>query len=127
MADVEKLRAIPLPSTREELLARKTMTSRLTLNDYVDQIHIVLWEKGTPYYKLLDAVYDEDAVEGSLAIDNSKAAEMIRAYAEENKIPEVATKKLATLVKALNVVLRRYHMTRQERAVSIGGEAVNNT
>ena len=118
-------KAIPLPATREDLLARKTMRN-MTLNDYVDQIHVALWgnDDYPEYQKFLDAVYDEDAVEGSLSIDNAKAAEIIRTYAVNRKINYVAEKKLSPIVKALNVVLRRYHMTRKERAVTVGGEQV---
>lgn len=116
----------PLPATQEEMLARKSMKA-MTLNDYVDQIHVVLFPQNAEYTKLLDAVYDEDAVEGALSIDNMLAAEMIREYAsKDNRVPYVAGKKLATIVKSLGVVLRRYHMSRKERSVSIGGERVSD-
>jgi hypothetical protein len=112
---------VPLPATREDMANRKDMKTQLTLNDHVDSIHMTMWDNAD-YRQLLDATSDEDAVEGSLAIDNAKAAEMIRKHAEVTKNPYVAKKKLATIVKALNVVLRRYHMTRRERAITIGGE-----
>jgi hypothetical protein len=116
-----KLRPVPLPATREEMLSRKSMKA-MTLNDYVDQIHVALFGVDDNYTKLLDAVYDEDAVEGSLSIDNALAAEIIRTYAGKQNVPYVAGKKLATIVKSLNVVLRRYHMSRKERAVTVGGQ-----
>jgi hypothetical protein len=88
-------------------------------------------------------VYDEDAIEGSLSMDNADAAEMIRAYASEGaevtedadgtrhvgdgaRDPYVAVKKKATLVKALGVVLRRYKNSRAERARRVGDEIVPN-
>ncbi len=116
-----------LPQTVEELLAqRKPMVGR-TLNDYVEDIHVKLWPNAN-YQKLLDAVYDEDAVEGSLTADNLEAAGMIREFAAgEGQVPQVAGRKKATIVKALNVVMRRYHMSRGERAVTLGGEPVSNT
>ena len=118
---------VRLPQTVEELLAqRKPMVGR-TLNDYVEDIHVKLWPNPT-YQKLLDAVYDEDAVEGSLTADNLEAAGMIREFAAgEGQVPQVAGRKKATIVKALNVVMRRYHMSRGERAVTLGGEPVSNT
>ena len=118
---------IPLPITVEEMIAKRTMPDKRTLNDYVDDIHKALWAvSNEEYQKLLDAVYDEDAVEGSLAIDNAKAAEIIRNWAlQDDRMPYVATKKLATIVKALNVVLKRYKMTRKERASTIDGRVVN--
>jgi len=39
----------------------------------------------------------------------------------------VAKEKLATIVKALQVVLRRYKMSREERQVMIGGESVDTS
>jgi len=116
----------PLPATRDELVARKTMKRGPSLNDDVDRIHVVLWED--PIYKgFHEAVFDSDAVEGSLAADNFKAAEMIREYAKEHKdFYYVSKKNLTTLVKSMNVVLRRYHMSRHERAMTVGGETVSN-
>lgn len=125
MSEIAK-KTIPLPATVEEMLSRRTMPDRRTLNDHVDDIHKALWGVDDEYRRLLDAVYDEDAVEGSLAADNYLAAKVIRDYAiKDGRNPYVAGKKLATLVKALNVVLRRYHMTRKERAITVAGEAVN--
>ena len=115
--------AFPLPTTKEELVSRKTMLAQPTLNDHVDNIHLQLWAEDD-YRSLLDAVSDEDAVEGSCAIDNYKAAERIREYGRRHDNTYVAKKKLATIVKALNVVLRRYHISRKERAQMIGGEIV---
>ena len=120
MPDVT-LRTVPLPATVEDMIARRNTTPNRTLNDYVDDIHKALWSRYSAEYRaLLDAVYDEDAVEGSLSIDNAKAAEMIRDYANRSDIPYISSKKLATIVKALNVVLRRYKMTRKERAIRLG-------
>ena len=115
-------KVVPLPVTREEMVARKTLKAQPTLNDYVDSIHVQLWEEEA-YRLLLDATSDEDAVEGSTAIDNVEAAKMIRDYAKENNITYVAVKKLATIVKSLNVVLRRYQMTRKQRSIQIGNES----
>ena len=135
---VGSIQKLPLPATRDAMIAQRTMLPHKTLNDYVDEIHIELWsvEKDVvqdgetvtvfPYRELLDAVSDEDAVEGSLAIDNAKAAEMIRDYAIEHGISYVSKKKLMTIVKSLNVVMRRYHMSRKERAVTVNGEVVGS-
>lgn len=122
-ANQVRLQPVPLPATREEMLSRKTLKA-MTLNDYVDQIHVTLFGENEEYTDLLDAVYDEDAVHGSLSIDNAFAAKIIRDYAHAQGVPYIAGKKLATIVKSLGVVLRRYHMSRKERAVTIGDEIV---
>ncbi len=114
-----------LPSTVEEMLAqRKPMVGR-TLNDYVEDLHVKLWADPA-YQRLLEAVYDEDAVEGSLAADNLEAAGMIRAMALKDEIFQVSGRKKVTISKSLGVVLRRYHMSRNERAVTLGGQPVGS-
>jgi hypothetical protein len=127
MVELANIKKVPLPATVADMLARKSPTLQ-NLNDHVDAIHVKLFATDERYQVMLDAVHDEEAQEGSLAADNLMAAMMIREHAEakDTSNPYVAGKKLATIVKSLNVCLRRYHMTRKERAVSIGGEVVPN-
>jgi len=108
------------------MMARKTMRDIRTLNDYVDDIHTILFGVDEHYTNLLDAVSDAEAEEGSLSIDDMLAATVIRDYArdEDHPFPYVANKKLASIVWALRVVCRRYRMSRKERLVSIGGESI---
>lgn len=114
-----------LPTTREEMIAQRKSEMHRTLNDHVEDIHLALYTD-PDYQRLLDAVYDEDAVEGSLAADNLEAATMIRDYARKDKRnPYVGDKKKATISKALGVVLRRYGMSRKERSRMVHGETVN--
>jgi len=98
-----------------------------TINDLVEDVHRVLMgddETSELYQSFLSAVYDEEAVEGSLAADNIEAARMIREYARTQDGNELAGKKLATIAKALGVVLRRYHESRQYRRQLVAGEVV---
>jgi hypothetical protein len=126
MVDISQLKKVPLPATVGDMLARKSPTLQ-NLNDHVDVIHVKLFATVARYQLLLDAVYDEEAQEGSLSADNIMAAIMIRDYAKKDDTDlYVASKKLATIVKSLNVCLRRYHMTRKERSISIAGELVQN-
>lgn len=122
--EVVRPRPPALPATTTDLLAQRKQDPHRTLNDHVEAIHVQLYENAE-YQRFLDAVYDEDAVEGSLAADNLQAAQMIRNKAREaGHDPYVAEKKLATISKALGVVLRRYGMSRKERARMIHGETV---
>ena len=121
-----QLPSIPLPRTSEEMIARRVLKRRRTLNDFVEDVHLQLWEVSKEYMDYLDAVYDTEAVEGSRAADDLKAAECIRVYARKNEIKEIADKKLATLVKALGVVLSKYCSTRRQRAKTLRGELVDN-
>jgi hypothetical protein len=92
-----------------------------TLNDAVAATHHALWADLT-YRRLLDAVDDADALEGSLAADDFVAATMIRDYARRQGDDQLGGKKLAVVVKALHAVLRHYGLSREQRAATIGGE-----
>jgi hypothetical protein len=115
----------PLPATTEKWLEQRTLKAEPTLNDVVEQLHWKLVNDKL-YRSYLEAVWDEDAIEGSLAADNFKAAEMLRLAAKSDNGNIVGTKKLATIVKSMNVVLRRYHNSRKERRNTVGGEVVPN-
>jgi hypothetical protein len=112
-----------LPATPAEWV-RKGGFNR-TLNDQVEEIHLSLLED-KDYIALLASVYDEDAVEGSCAADNIMAAHKIRDYALEKNL-SCKKVKLATISKALNVVMRRYSVSRKERRNMLGGQIVSET
>jgi len=114
--DLDKKRTanIALPSTVSALIEQRKTKTRQTLNDQVESVHMQLWANES-YRKLLDAVYPEMAVEGSLVADDFEAARMIRNEASEIGSAYVASQKLDTLRKALGVVLRRYSISRKER------------
>ena len=120
-----QVKPAPLPATQEDLLARKTMRGGPNLNDDMDRIHFIMWSD-PDYRRWHEAVFDADAVEGSCTADNFEAARMIREFAKAhgNELGYIAKKNLTTLVKSMNVVLRRYHMSRGERAMTVSGEIV---
>jgi uncharacterized protein (UPF0128 family) len=112
-----------LPSTVGEHLAHRRLKVQRTLNDYVEDVHLLLIEN-KDYLALISAVWDEHAVEGSLAADNIKAAEMIRDKAKKLDNHVLAKEKLATIAKALGVIMRRYGYSRKERRNMVGGVVV---
>jgi hypothetical protein len=124
---VDKPLPPPLPDTVREFMAHRKNDSKRTLNDQVEEIHLSLYETNDKYTEFLYAVYDEQAVEGSLAADNIMAAEIVRTKATQIKNVEVSRQKLATIWKSLSVVLRRYGFSRKERRDSLHGEIVPNT
>ena len=123
---LHKPRPDPLPARLEDW--KRNIKIDRTLNDYVEDAHCALLtsdEDGERYRALLDAVYDEDAVEGSLSVDNALAAQMIRNHAtDQNPKHLLASKKIATISKSLGVVLRRYNYSRAERRNTVGGTVV---
>jgi len=112
-----------LPATAADWDKLRDIKQKLTLNDRVEALHRILEEK-EDYQKLLYAVYDIQAVEGSLTDDDHSAARMIRDLAKERGDVEVATQKIAAIKSSLRVVLRRYHQSRKERKNMIGGEII---
>src|SRR5262245_30610393 len=113
--------APPLPTKLEDW--QRKLKAERTLNDLVEDVHRMLCED-EDYLDLLKAIYDEQAVEGSLGADNVMAAQMIRNRAKKIDGSEVANEKLATISKALGVVLRRYGASRKERRQTVHGEIV---
>jgi hypothetical protein len=119
-----RLKPEPLPAKISEW--ERAIESGLTLNDHVEQVHVMLYDESPEYRAFLEAVYDEDAVEGSLSADNYKAAELLREKARKIGNP-CGGKKLSPLAKSLNVVLRRYRKSRLERRDTVGGTRVTPT
>lgn len=111
----------PLPILPQDWIPNKTFSPNL--NDLVMEIHKKLIEN-PKYVAFLDAVYDEDCVEGSQATDNTMAAQMIREYAAHAGIQFVASKKLHPIVIALGTVLRRYGFSRKQRRQTVAGQVV---
>jgi hypothetical protein len=130
--------AKPLPSTLEDWQKARQVTIERTLNDNVETLHLGIIAHqdravAEKYNDFLDAVFPEDAREGSLVADDHEAARMVREYASEvigdggaMRDSYVASKNLATIVKALRVVLRRYKSSREQRAAMIDGHEVPN-
>jgi len=119
----------PLPVSVEAWDEALIVKDQRTINDHAQDIHrrLLRGETANQYKAYLLAVYDEQAVEGSLSIDNSKAAEMIRNRATElDANHPLASEKLATIVKALGVVLRRYEQDRRSRRQRLDGEYVHS-
>ena len=84
------------------------------LNDEVDLIHVQLWAD-EKYRKYLSGIDEASTVEGSFYIDDIEAAKMIREYAR-CRGSWVSLQNIASIVKALRVVKRRYSISRKERA-----------
>jgi len=117
MSEATALRpaAPPLPATRTELLAGYKLKRRRNINDLVEEIIVRLWDSDENFMKYVAAIYDSDAVEGSLVEDDTMAALIIRDIAKKEKQMEVADKNLHTIKLAMKVGLRRFGVSRPER------------
>jgi hypothetical protein len=116
----------PLPATVEDLEKDRVFANERTLNDYVEEAFLDLYKDDKKFRAFLYAVYDEQAVEGSLAIDNAEAATMIRDWGAQREVEQITREKKATIVKAMNVVLRRFGKSRKDRKNMIHGEIVQH-
>lgn len=117
----------PLPANPNDWV--RQFESEPNLNDEVERYHDRLMhdpEKKDIYVRYLNAVWDEDCVEGSCSLDNAEACRMIRELAHSEKHGFVAEKKLALLSKSLNVVMKRYKLSRKERRMTVAGERVHD-
>ena len=118
-------RSSPVPMPRlplQDFMALRRLKEKRSLNDLVEDFFRLLIEE-EEFFQYLDAIHDEQAIEGSCSADNLKAAEMIRDRAREME-SELALYKLATIAKSLNVVVKRYGLSRKERRYTVGGEYV---
>lgn len=127
VSDEVKALTIPLPGTKAELMAqRKSLGKDKVLNDYIEEAFVAMYgEEGfSAFTDLLNAVWDQEAVEGSCKADDIEAARLMRDYAREQKIRMIPDKNLETISRSLNVVLRRYQMSRKERRGRVGTSQV---
>jgi hypothetical protein len=107
-------RPVPLPATRDDLVSQYRLKRKRNINDFVEDILLRLWPDQS-FMKYLDAIYDSQAVEGSLEADDFEAARIIRQYAKDNNSPMVADENLTTIVRAMKVAQRRYNIGRPQR------------
>jgi hypothetical protein len=115
MNELSRPVAASLPATASEFAAAYSLKRATTLHDMVEQIVRVLIDDPT-FRKLIEAVYDEDTVEGSTYLDDAEAARMIRQYAADHDAPSLVMEaKLKTLIRSLTVVLRRFNNSRADR------------
>jgi hypothetical protein len=115
--------APPLPATTEGFLAHRKLKARRTINDHVEDVHLLLVER-EDYLDLITAIYPEQTVEGSIPADDIMAAQMIRRKAKEIGNAELQSQKLGAITRALNIVLRRFGFSRNERRNMVGGITV---
>jgi len=95
-----------------------------TLIDAVDEINEALWEDPI-YQSYAMAIYDFEAVEGKMVIDDVLMAIMIRDYAQghvhENSVYiDLQDCKLAHIMKLRNQIMRRYKLSRKQRKSQLG-------
>lgn len=115
-SQVEQLRPQPpaLPETRTDLMAHYKLKRKRSINDLVEEIVVKIWEN-EEFQKLVSAIYDSDAVHGSMGDDDTMAALMIKGIAEKDQHVEVASKNLHTIKLAMRVALRRFDQGRGNR------------
>jgi hypothetical protein len=107
--------APPLPATRTDLLAGYKLKRRRNINDLVEEIVVKLWDNDPQFMKLVEPIYDSQAIEGSIDDNYAMAGLIIRDIAKKDKHVEVADQNLHTIKLAMKVVLRRFGISVPER------------
>lgn len=120
----QQLQSRPRLNTVAELREARQLKARPNLNDAVEEIVYLLWEDER-FAELTDGVDDASCVEGSIAIDNTLAAMMIRDRAAKSDAGAMVAKaSLGAIVKSMNIVLRRHNQSRKQRRYTVGGKIV---
>jgi hypothetical protein len=120
---------VPVPRKDEDWKLRTK--DRLTINDHVQVAHLALREDAG-YMRMIDAIYDSEAVEGALSDDDVFAALAIRRWAEQQdadvspSASAILQANTATIRHAHLIVLSRYGMSRKQRRKTVGGHAVDS-
>ena len=110
-----------LPATAAAFAACRKSKAGRTFNDRIeDQLLDLINGGNVEFLALLNAVHNEDAVEGSISADNFMAAKMIRDHASEDGDSIVAEADLTRIARAEGVALRRYGLDRTTRRKSVG-------
>lgn len=105
---------LALPSTVDGLMAQRKKPQRATLHDQVEGLYLSLYTN-EEFRKLREPVYREQAIEGDLRDDDTRAAMMIRDEAKRKGNLMVAKEKLAVIRRSVMVVETRYNATRRQR------------
>lgn len=115
-----KLMPPPLPTTRQELLARMKQRQR-SIIEHVQDLFFEIYD--VPRFRaLLEATEDEHSVEGSVNYDRFKAAEMLRDRATKTNNPYLQDQKGHAILKAMLTVMKRGKIGRRQRVKEAQGQ-----
>jgi len=84
----------------------------------VDQLLWKLWGI-QDFRKYLDAVTNRSAITGKFEIDRGFAAKRIQEEASRAKLTDVASAKLTKIMRAIETILRRDHLSRKQRLAAL--------
>ena len=98
-------------------LPRKSLAPK-SLIDQVDELFGKLWDESEEFRALQEALFDDDAVEGSLRADDFKGALLMRDWVAEGH--PVKVKKLEPLARALRYARKRWGISRKTRLQQLG-------
>jgi len=106
--NIDTNKVLTIAKDRKELVERRKNKSPKNLHDRMQEYYEDFYEDDE-FYALVNGITgNDDTVEGSVSADLYTAVRMIREKSRENKDHIIGNKKLATLVKSLKVVMRRY-------------------
>jgi hypothetical protein len=120
----------PSPATVDDLIAQRITLATRTLNQDIEQIHLMLWGENQEYRAYLEEIWASEAIEGSLIADDYSAAEIIRKFAQSEQqgdlFPLAKRAKKHSIMLSMHVVLKRYNQTRKQRRDMALNPSTNN-
>jgi hypothetical protein len=105
-----------LPASSADL-PRKSLAPK-SLIDQVDELFGKIWDESAEFRSLQEALFDSDAVEGSLKADDYKGALFMRDWVAEGH--PVKEQKMESLARALRYARKRWGISRTTRLQQLG-------
>ena len=120
------VRPANLPATASEWVRKAKIG--LDINDEAEQAGLSLINGGNPeFLRFLNAVHNEDAVEGSIHADDYVAAQMLRNHGRSLGLPLLSNASLEKAKKAQRAWLARYGLDSATRRKSAGSTTPGST
>ena len=98
-------------------LPRKSLAPK-SLIDQVDELFGKLWDESEEFRSLQEALFDSDAVEGSLRADDYRGALVMRDWVADGH--PVKEQKMESLARALRYARKRWGISRTTRLQQLG-------
>jgi hypothetical protein len=115
--NIVQYRPLPVPASSADLLAKRKSKATMNDADRIEGYYVKGFDDGA-FRAYATATDDMFAIEGKVIYDRARMALAIKAMAEEANDGPVATMTLDRLVKAINVVSKRFEEGLSQRRMA---------
>ena len=123
MAKSKGMQVLPpaLPTTAADFLTHRKSKAGLSNIDRAEALLLAIVNGGNDMFqKYIEAVYDQQSVEGSIKIDHTVASQIMRQHAIETGDTIFGALNLKEVGHNLNAALKRFSLDRTTRRKSVG-------